>query len=103
MATTERTVSWEIGDALPEVLIDYLWELARTEPGEHSHAYILTKRPLGGREVQGILHLSDNGCEYRHKVFGFEPVSAVVRVVENEGGRLYMELAGPLEAIGLAG
>ena len=77
------TVSSEAQQALPAVLVDYLWDLA--ENGiygqDEEQFFTLTLMELGGRLIQEVEHFRGGGkVGLRHKVFGFEPVAGTVQV-----------------------
>ena len=102
MTQCMRTTSHDVASAMPQALIEYLWNLAGADDRAEGHAFFLTKGQLGGRELQEILHVAEGGCEQLHKVFGFSPVEAVVQIGRRDG-EPWMHLAGSLGAACLIG
>lgn len=79
-------------EQLPQVLIDYLWQLAGEGEGDTGvHSFVLSPKYVGGGQVQDILHRHNNFSSWR-RVFGYPPVQAVVQV-QFTGQRALMSLA----------
>lgn len=74
---------------LPPVLIDYIERLA-LEGEERSQTFLLTPKQTGSGPVQDILIRCGRTASWR-RVFGYEPVRAVVEVFAI-GGEWYMAL-----------
>lgn len=66
---------------LPDVVTDYLFGLARQNPGAALQVFRLTPDTLGGRDIQNVEHMNcRTGAVEYHRIFGFEPVRATVGV-----------------------
>lgn len=96
--TIVHTTSAEVEHTLPNVLIDYLWDLA-TRASTKTSTFFLKKYMLEGRALQEIRYLTSSGSEGSIKVFGFDAVDTTV-LIEDWNGVPHMELAGPLASIG---
>jgi len=85
----ELIASENVKDALPKVLIDYLWSLIYSESASRNALQILklSANKLCGRDVQDIIHLTEYS-EFlsSHRVFGFMPVNEVIHVICMEKG-----------------
>lgn len=68
----------ECRSLLPQVLIDHLWKLAGAETAEHQ-SFVLSPKYTGVGEVQDILHRRGRFSSWS-RVFGYQPVEAVVEV-----------------------
>jgi hypothetical protein len=80
-----KTAEEQVRDRLPGVLIDYLWTLA-SEPiktGAFIQTFDLSPVRLGGELIQEIQHQA-TPCAVNHRVYGFPPVTARLRVVACE-------------------
>lgn len=78
------TASENLKDALPKVLIDYLWSLIYSESASKNalQVFKLSKNQLNGRDVQDILHFTGNSeFPSNHRVFGFMPVNEEIHVI----------------------
>lgn len=79
----KRAVTMEVDSFLPECVLNYLLELASKVQGI-THTFCLTKCKLGGRELQSIRHMTENGEDIYHKVYGFEPVEGTIRIMADQ-------------------
>lgn len=98
---SNRSVSQQVSDRIPEVLIDYLFGLVKKdqEISGCRHIFSLCKSQLGGEKIQDIVHIGENKAHATHRVFGFEPVVADILVVCDETGYA-MSLANDAFATG---
>jgi len=80
MTTPIFTMSAEVKALLPDVLIDYLCNLALSEEYNTRpvQTFALDPAELGGRLIQHVLH----GGTLR-RVFGFDPISCTLCVLHN--------------------
>lgn len=76
--TIQKQTTAACQNLLPQVLIDYLWQLAG-ENQARIQTFILSPKYVGTSEVQEILHRRNNFSSWR-RVFGYQPVEAVVEV-----------------------
>lgn len=88
---TQKVTTAACSSRLPQVLIDYLWQLAG-EDDTAGHTFVLSAKYVGAGEVQEILHRQGNYSSWR-RVFGFRPVEATVEV-RTTGHRTVMDLRG---------
>lgn len=81
MTATNILVSPDVKVLLPDVLIDYLWKLALSDQYLEYAVQTFTLSPgeLSGQSTQDIFHL-----DTLRRVFGVEPVSCKLRVVNSE-------------------
>ena len=88
------SVSRQVNDMMPNVLIDYLFGLVKKdqEISGCRHIFRLGKGQLGGEEIQDIFHTGENKAIATHRVFGFKPVVAYIIVIWDETG-YYMSLS----------
>ena len=82
------TASRQVADNLPEVLINYLCILVKTdrEVVGSRHVFKLCKAWLSGREIQDIFHIGENAAYTSHRVFGYKPVEAEITIICDETG-----------------
>lgn len=76
--TTLQFTTADCQNLLPQVLIDHLWKLA-AEAGSDTQTFVLSPKHVGVGDVQDILHRHDHFSSW-NRVFGYEPVTAVVEV-----------------------
>ena len=83
-----RSVSKQVSDKMPEILIDYLFGLVKKdqEVSGCRHVFSLGKSQLGSEEIQNIVHMGENRALATHRVFGFNPVVADITVICDETG-----------------
>ncbi len=82
------SVSQQVSDRIPEVLIDYLSGLVKKdqEISGCRHIFSLCKSRLGSEQIQDIVHIGENKAHATHRVFGFDPVVADIIVICDETG-----------------
>jgi hypothetical protein len=83
------TVENSIRDLLPEVVIDFLWEIINKDNTIQTIWLVPVK--LSSNNIQEIFIKNKNGITKR-RVFGFIPVDAKL-TVSHEGGGLLIQLA----------
>lgn len=76
--TIQKFATQSCKNLLPKVLVDYLWQLA-AESDAATQTFILSPKYEDVGEVQDILHRRSGFSSWR-RVFGFQPVEAVVEV-----------------------
>lgn len=82
--TNLKTVSAACQNALPEMLIDYLWHMAEESDAEYQ-TFVLSVRYVGDDAVQDILHRRNRYSSW-HRIFGYRPVDATVAVHLSDAG-----------------
>ena len=86
--STNLLVSPDVQTRLPDVLIDYLWQLALSGEcrANKDQAFTLKPGKLGGRDVQDIAHSdqTDNSQKW-HRVFGIEPIRCNLSILNLQG------------------
>jgi hypothetical protein len=77
------SVSRQVNDMMPKVLIDYLFSLIKMdqEISGRKHIFRLGKDQLGCEEIQNIFHTGENKAIAIHRVFGYKPVVADIIVI----------------------
>lgn len=80
----EKQIEHSNFEAIPEVLADYLCELAE-EGGQEDYLFVLSERRLGNGAVQEITGGRDGG-DFRRTVFGFSPACGIVRLRRQDAG-----------------
>lgn len=83
-AAAVRFVAPDVKAALPNVLIDYLWQLALCENWENyeHQLFILQIGELSGRGIQDIYHSCNCGNPMEgHRVYGVAPVNCTLQVL----------------------
>lgn len=98
--TMQKWTTDDCKNLLPQVLIDYLWQLA-DEGGDGRHSFALRIRYEGVGAVQDILYRHNSFSSWR-RVFGYQPVEADVEV-KIADGRAIMSLQGGSPGPGKAG
>ncbi|BAL00850.1 hypothetical protein OBV_36510 [Oscillibacter valericigenes Sjm18-20] len=88
------SVSRQVNDMMPKVLIDYLFSLIKIdqEISGRRHIFRLGKDQLGGEEIQDIFHTGENKAIAIHRVFGYKPVVADIIVI-CDGADYHMSLS----------
>lgn len=88
------SVSRQVNDMMPKVLIDYLFSLVKKdqEVFGYRHIFRLGKGQLVGKEIQEIFHTGENKAIVIHRVFGYKPVVADIIVI-CDGTNYYMSLS----------
>ena len=97
------SVSQQVDDILPKVLIDYLFSLVEADQkiSGQRHTFRLDKSQLGSEEIQDIFHTGENNAFEAHRVFGYKPVVADIAVTCDNTG-YYMSLSNDALAAGVS-
>lgn len=86
--TDERSVAPDVKTFLPNVLIDYLWQLALCENWKfyEQQLFILQIGELSGCGIQDIYHSRSCGNPMEgHRVYGVAPVNCTLQVLYSDG------------------
>ncbi|MFT4004712.1 MAG: hypothetical protein QM683_03305 [Lacrimispora sp.] len=82
------SVSTGIRAILPDIMVNYLWELALCGDWQkyEKQSFVLEAGELSGRGIQDIYHVCDgtNSMDKR-RVYGVEPVNCRLQVVNSQG------------------
>ena len=89
-----RYVDPQIKKMLPDVFIDYLWQLTLSERESDvpTQKFELMPIDIGGQSVQQIVHAPCAQHQYVHRVFGVSPINGQLEV-HYDGNCLSMHLA----------
>ena len=82
------SVAPDVTASLPNVLIDYLWQLALCENWKdyEQQLFILQIGELSGRGIQDIYHSCSCGNPLEsHRVYGVAPVNCTLQVLYSDG------------------
>lgn len=82
------SVSLDIRAILPDIMVNYLWELALGSDWQRyeKQSFVLEAGELSGRGIQDIYHVGDSGNSIdKRRVYGVEPINCKLQVVNFQG------------------
>lgn len=82
------SVSPEIKAILPDIMVNYLWELVLGSDWQkyEKQFFVLEATKLSGRSIQDIYHVGEGGnLMDRRRVYGVEPINCKLQIVNFQG------------------